>query len=78
MALVTTSLYRHTQTTASDLWTITHKLGHGKATIPAVDVLVDNNGSTVKIMPENINFIDIDTLSIEFTSPRTGTAIIVV
>ena len=78
MARVTTSLYRHSQTEASDLWTINHNLGYGKGSIPSVDVLVESNGSTIKIMPENVNLVNDNTLSIEFTSPRTGTAIIIV
>lgn len=72
------SVYRHTQSSPSTLWTVNHNLGGGGGTgIPIVDVVADNNGSTVKVMPLQINVVDKNTVTIEFSVAQSGTAVVV-
>lgn len=72
------SVYRHTQSIASTTWTVVHNLGGGGGTgIPIVDVLIDSGGSTVKVMPLQINIVDRNTVTIEFSTAQSGIAVVV-
>lgn len=73
------SIYRHTQSVASTTWTIVHNLGgNGGQGVPAVDVLVPINGVDTKIMPDQITKTDSNTVTVTFSTARTGTAIVIV
>jgi hypothetical protein len=79
MSKVVTAVYRHTQTTPSTLWTVNHNLGgNGGDGIPAVDVIVDHNGTMTKMMPSQITIVDKNTVTISFTVARSGKAVVIV
>lgn len=78
MAAMIVSVYQHNQDTAAQVWTIAHNLGGCGEGIPAVDVLVTENGVTSKIIPLSVVIIDKNTVEISFSSARTGKAIIAV
>lgn len=72
------SVYRHTQSTAATTWTVNHNLGGGGGTgVPIVDILVESGGSTVKVMPLQINIIDKNTVTVQFSVAQSGMAIVV-
>lgn len=60
----------HTQTTASNSWVI----DYGFDGYPVVDVLVDIDGVKTKIIPASVVRTSTATVTITFTSPRTGVA----
>ncbi len=64
------TVYKHTQTAASALWTITHNLGR----YPVVDTFITVDGQLRKVMPAEVTFIDSNTCTVAFTSPRAGFA----
>lgn len=64
------SLYRHEQTEASDTWTIAHGIG----AYPCVDVYVTSGGDLIKVMPEEVTYIDGQTCVLTFSEPLTGFA----
>jgi len=70
-AAVTT--YEHIQSFASDVWTVNHNLG---IKAPIVDAWLVVNAETIKVLPDMVEFVDINNCNIHFTSPGTGTAII--
>jgi len=82
MGLHTASCYRHVQTTASTAWTVVHNLGRctgGSTYVPMVDVILDMSGNQhVKAIPTNTTKIDANTVLIEFATPQSGVAIVVV
>jgi len=63
--------YSHVQSTAASTWTITHNLG--KSTM-AVDTFIDVGNGLETVIPHNISFPDANTVVIEWTSARSGTA----
>ncbi len=65
--------YEHLQTTPSDVWVIVHNLG---IKAPIVDCWIDISGDIVKLIPDKIVFIDVNTCNVEFDVPRIGTAIV--
>ncbi len=67
------TVYTHAQATASDTWTISHNLKD----YPIVDVYVDYGGVTQKIIPANIEYVDLDTCTVTFTTPYAGYATVV-
>jgi hypothetical protein len=67
------TVYTHTQDTASDTWTIVHSLYD----YPIVDVYVDYNGVTQKIIPANIEYSNTTTCVVTFTQPYAGYAVVV-
>lgn len=71
MALKGTQFYQHSQTSASTSWVITHNLGVAEL---AVDVVVDEGGNREKILPLDVVMTDDNTLTITFSSARTGSA----
>lgn len=79
MAKLVPSIYRHTQSTPASTWTIVHNLGgSGGLGIPAVDILVPVNGVDTKIIPDQITRVDKNTVTITFSTSRSGTAIVIV
>jgi len=79
MGRLVPSIYRHTQSTPAATWTIVHNLGaNGGQGIPAVDVLVTNNGVVTKMMPEQITRVDNNTVTVTFSTARAGTATVIV
>lgn len=63
--------HKHTQDTESDTWTITHNLN---ITAPVVDCYVDVGGVQTKVLPNNVQSTNANTVVVTWTSPRTGTA----
>lgn len=63
--------YKHTQSSASDTWTVTHNLGM----YPAIDVLVDISGNLTKIIPMSVTYTNENECSIAFSTERSGVAI---
>lgn len=64
--------YFHTQETASDTWLIPH--GLNKRVV--IDVMVNHNGALTKIMPRSILCNDSNTITVMFSKPMTGRAMI--
>jgi hypothetical protein len=65
--------YEHTQSVALDVWEIVHNLG---VKAPIVDCWLDVAGEIVKVLPNGVVFVDINTCNVQFASPQVGTAII--
>lgn len=79
MSRVIPAIYRHTQATASALWTIPHNLGgNGSQGIPIVDCYVTDNGYPSKIIPASVEIIDKNTVHVTFSAARAGEALVVV
>lgn len=75
------SAYKHLQTAPATTWTIPHNLCQGTNLqgIPVVDVIVDDGlGGLTKIMPSSVTIIDANTVSLEFTSARSGYAVVII
>jgi hypothetical protein len=62
----------HTQSTASDTWTITHDFPNSPTF--AVETAIDVNGTLNIVIPKDIYFPDANTIVIKWSKPRTGTA----
>lgn len=60
------AVFRHTQSTPSDIWTIKHGLGY--YVLPTIRL---NDGATVEAA---LNHPDLDTLIITFSEPVAGEA----
>lgn len=67
------TVYNHTQATPSDTWTITHNLKD----YPLVDVYIDFDGGTQKIIPLEVIYVDTNSCTITFSNPQTGFASVV-
>lgn len=84
MSLVRASVYRHSQGSPADVWTITHNLGgYSPLAFPMVDVIVTNepglvNGSPTKIIPDRVTRISAHVVEVGFSVPRSGFAIVIV
>jgi len=79
MPFVPPHVYRHDQASASDTWVIAHNLGHnGGQGIPVVDTYVNSGGDLQKILPLSVDMTDENTVTITFTEPYDGYAVIVV
>lgn len=63
--------HNHTQETAATEWVIKHNLG---TRAPVIDVFVDHEGTTQKIIPHKVEVVDNTTVKVVFTSPRSGMA----
>lgn len=66
--------HTHTQTIPQQVWQVTHKRG---TLAPVVDCFIDVDGVSTKILPYDLRVITANTIEIEWTTPRTGTARIV-
>lgn len=64
--------YRHEQTVAASTWTIAHNL----YTYPVVDAWTTDGGSLKKIMPQSVTYTDANTVTLTFTSPISGYAMV--
>lgn len=62
----------HEQKTASNEWTISH--GLNKRVV--IDVYIDYNGIRTKVIPKAIILVDLNTIKVQFSSPRTGQALV--
>lgn len=60
----------HNQTVSSSVWTI----NHGLNAKPSVAVTVNYNGSLQTIIPNNIEYVDNNTVVVHFTTAYTGSA----
>ena len=63
------NVYNHTQTEPSNVWTILHGLDSYPAT--EVRVVVDNRAAA--ILPQAVEYVDTNTLTVRFSSPQVGT-----
>lgn len=63
--------YKHTQSSASTTWTITHNLG---ANSPCVDVWVDISGTLTKIIPLSVTATSDAVVTITFSTAYAGEA----
>lgn len=69
--------FRHTQASASTVWTLTHGLGLSAPYICTFDFFVDTGGGVYKpILPSDVTFVNGNTLTATFTNAYTGYAII--
>jgi hypothetical protein len=63
--------YVHTQGTASTSWTVQHNLNTLK---PVIDVFVNHNSTLEKILPQRIEVINENTITVTFSTAFTGEA----
>lgn len=63
--------HNHKQETAATEWTIKHNLG---TRAPVVDVFIDHEGTTQKIIPHKVEVVDDVTVKVVFTTARSGVA----
>jgi len=79
--------YRHTQSsppsnvgTESDpvyKWTITHDLGLAYPYVASTNFFVDTGGGDYKpIIPSDVTFVNSNSLTVSFTNPYTGYAVV--
>lgn len=66
--------YIHTQSNESDHWVISHNLN---SIAIVCDVFISINGGMEKILPYDVQITDANTLTVIFTSNRTGSVRIV-
>jgi len=67
------TVYQFTQSSASTTWTINHNLG----VYPIVDILINdtsNGGMLTKMIPLNITIIDVNNITVSFSTAQTGQA----
>lgn len=62
--------HEHVQDVAASTWTVNHNLG----LYPIVDIFIDYEGEKHKILPLSVQYTDLNTCTITFSSPRTGFA----
>jgi hypothetical protein len=70
MNLRVASLFKFEQTTASNTWTIVHNMG----AYPCVDAYVTYEGDLVKIIPNEVTYVDAMTCVLTFSEPLSGFA----
>lgn len=75
MALIkrVATAYTHVQSTPATTWTITHNIGG----YPIVDAYTQHNSETLKIIPSAVTYIDDNTCTLTFLTPRSGFATVV-
>ena len=78
MARVIPLAYKHEQATASSQWNITHNLSGTGNQLPIVDVFTTVDNIVQKIIPNQIEIIDSNTVRITFSVARSGFAIVLV
>lgn len=79
MSLVVPSIFRFTQDSPAASWVIKHNLGaNGSGGIPVVDAFISNNGVLTKIMPAMVQMVDANNVTLVFSEPRAGFAVIIV
>ena len=62
------NVYNHTQTEPSNVWTVLHGLN----SYPATEVRVVKDGRVSTILPQAVEYVDSNTLTIRFSSPQAG------
>jgi hypothetical protein len=62
--------YLFTQSSPSTTWIINHNLN----TTPAVDVMINENSQLQKMIPLSITINNLNQITIEFSTPRSGVA----
>jgi len=67
------TIYTHEQATPATTWTIVHAIG----TYPIVDAYTTEGGQVQKIIPSSVTYVDPNTCTITFTTPRSGFATVV-
>lgn len=65
--------YDHVQSTAATVWTINHNLGG----YPIADAYVTYNGDLQRILPASVTYVDANTCTLTFNTPRAGFASVV-
>lgn len=65
--------YTHIQTTPSAVWTIDYKMSF----LPIVEILIDNNGTFEKMIPQSIERLTDHSVAVHFSMPFAGKAHIV-
>jgi hypothetical protein len=68
------AMVRHVQEEASDAWLIRHSQ-HG---YPLIDVFIEYEDAVQKIIPQEIEYVDDNTVRVRFSSPRTGYATVII
>lgn len=63
-------VFEYTQAVASTSWVIAHGMGM----YPIVDVFVDYQGESQKILPRSVAYTNTNTCTITFSQPLTGKA----
>jgi len=67
--------YNHYQPNELSVWIISHKLN---SKFLAMDVLkLTSNGAYEKVMPETVEILDLNNVSVQFQNPVSGRARIV-
>lgn len=64
--------YTHTQSSSSATWTVTHNLGSNDVVIQIYDATQGN-----MLIPDTVDIIDTNSLSITFSAAQTGKAVVV-
>ena len=62
--------YDHVQTIAAAVWTINHNLG----SYPIADAYIMYDGDLQRILPSAVTYVDGNTCTMTFTTPRAGFA----
>jgi len=65
--------YDHVQSTPSATWTIVHNLG----AYPIVDAYIEYAGELQRILPSAVTYVDENTCTLSFATPRAGFATVV-
>ena len=63
----------HTQVEAAATWTFDHNLG---TNAPAVMVWINQGNDVVAIVPQSINIVGPNTITVTFSSPHTGALVV--
>lgn len=64
--------YQHNQISASSTWSINHALGSK----PTIDVMMEIDGVVEKVFPASVTHVDNNNVTITWSSPRTGYAVL--
>jgi len=69
--------HRHVQSSAATTWTVTHNLGLAAPYTASFNFFVDTGGGVYNpIIPSDITFVNANELTVTFTNPYSGYAII--
>jgi len=67
-----TQKYTHTQSSGSVTWTVVHNLGTNDVIVQIFDAPQGN-----VVIPNNIDIVDTNTVSVTFTAAQTGKAVVI-
>jgi hypothetical protein len=68
--------YRHVQSVASTSWTVTHSLSLPAPFIAQVGVFVNTVDGLKPMLPADMTLVDANTLTLTFSNPETGYALV--